>query len=137
MKLINYIDRAKNELGLSSDYALAQELNVSRAAINLYRKGKPADEYFLFQIAEIIKEDPARMIAEVRAEAEKDEKRREFWIKKAAAYRGVAASLVGTFILAGAVSTAPSQTEAGEPQNAGGVNHVMYYAKLDIGRPEE
>ena len=91
-KIEIYLNRAKNNLGTESDYALAKELSVARSSITAYRQGKPADELFLFKLAEAAAEDPAKVIAEVRAETERDEKRRAYWQRVAVRY-GAAASL--------------------------------------------
>lgn len=86
-----YLNRAKKKLGITTDYQLAKQLGVSRGAVNNYRKKRSTfDEYTAFQIAEILEIDPAIVIANIKAETEKDEFKREFWEEKVRQFGQVA-----------------------------------------------
>lgn len=70
----------KIKLGIKSDYALAKALKSSTGMVSHYMAGKRSpDPFTCLQMALILKRDPLEIIAEVEAESEKNEKKREFW----------------------------------------------------------
>lgn len=70
----------KIKKGITTDYKLAQALKITTARASDYMKGKRAPNvYTLTQAALILGVDPMRLIAEVEAETEKNEKKRKFW----------------------------------------------------------
>ncbi len=80
MEISRYFDKAKKKLSFTSDYALARHMKVSRTAITNYRQGKRhIDEYTAFKLAEILDIDPALIIAEMKAETEKNPEKQAFW----------------------------------------------------------
>lgn len=92
------LNKAKEKLGISSDYELSKILEIkSKGKISNYRTGysKPDDE-MCFKLAEILEEEPQAIIAAVRLEAEKEPSKREFWKRQAKKYAltaGVVAAL--------------------------------------------
>ena len=68
----------KIRLGVKTDYALAKGLNIPRQRISDYMdESRKPDEYACFKIAECLGQDPALVIAEIRAE--EGEKHAEFF----------------------------------------------------------
>lgn len=105
------LEEVKALLGLTSNYQLAKRLQVSQADISYAYKGEyKADEYLATRIALELGIEPIHLIAELRAEDEKNETKREFWrsfLTRAALVIASATAL--TFGL-------PSSSEAGAPQ---------------------
>lgn len=98
MKTEQLLDAAREKLGLSSDYALAKAIGVGKGRIGHYRTGlRKPDEQACFQIAEILEEDPAAIIAAVRLDREKEPSKIEFWKRQAARY-AVGAGVVAVLI---------------------------------------
>ena len=72
--------KAKHEI--KSDYALAKKLSLPSGHICDYYQGKRTpNEFACLQIARALGKDYAEISAIVRIEAERDESRREEWIK--------------------------------------------------------
>ncbi|TXT25138.1 MAG: hypothetical protein FD134_1214 [Gallionellaceae bacterium] len=100
----------KVKLGIQTDYKLAQALELHTARIAEYMSGKTHPSvYTCVKIALILERDPAGVIAEIEAETEKNEKRREFWRNflqraKQAAKLGTLALLFTASLLGGAAS---------------------------------
>lgn len=104
-----YLDAAKEKIGVQSDYALAKRFDISRQRISEMRKGNlPMDNATAFLVAITLELDPAQVVADLEAQREKNPKRREFWagfIQRAA----VVAALVCTL---GLSFSGLSETEA-------------------------
>lgn len=82
MNTIKYLAKAKEKLGLKSDYALAKWLGITVGAVSHYQTGKRViDDYTAARIAEALGVDPMEVIATANAEREKDEGRRDYWRK--------------------------------------------------------
>jgi len=76
----DYLDEIKQRQGLTSNYQLAKVLEVSEQDISkCYRNLKHADEYMGTRMALALGIEPIHLLAEIRAEAEKNPKKREFW----------------------------------------------------------
>ncbi|MDR5171428.1 helix-turn-helix transcriptional regulator [Methylobacillus flagellatus] len=74
METVEMLDKCKEKLGVSSDYALAKELDIRQARLTSYRKGREhPDVYVCFRIAEILGESPSSIIAQVEAKNAKNE----------------------------------------------------------------
>lgn len=74
------LDKAKEVTGATSDYKLAQVLDIPKERISDYRNGKrKPDVYACARIAAAINRDPLEIIALVEAEAAKSETQRAFW----------------------------------------------------------
>lgn len=95
------LDKAKEKIGISTDYELSKYLKIkSRGKISNYRTGqcKP-DEEMCFILAEILEEEPAAIIAAVRLDAEKEPSKIEFWKRQAKKYAltaGIVAALTSS-----------------------------------------
>ena len=121
MRAAYYLDEAKKALVLSSDYALAKHLGIRKQRIQEWRCGRShPDAYACTVLAVALNLDPARVIAEVQAEAEKDPKRAGFWrsFLSRASRAGLLAILASIF----------SGIYAAEPANA--MPNNVYYVKL-------
>lgn len=80
MRSIDYLDAVKKKLEISSNYALSKALDIERQMVNAYYRGERVpDAYACTRIAVLLEIDPALVIAEVQAEHEKNEKKRQFW----------------------------------------------------------
>jgi len=96
-----YLDECKEKLDIKSNYALAKALNVKDNIIGYYYSGERVpDEFACFKIAEVLEIDPAIVIAEIRAESEKDPKKREYF----RAFRGACGKAAAGIMLALALS---------------------------------
>lgn len=80
MDMSKVIDRAQEKLGVSSDYELAKKLDMPKQRISAYRKGeeKP-NAYACARLAEVLDVDPMALLAQVEADTEKNEARRNYW----------------------------------------------------------
>lgn len=74
-----YLDAAKAKLGIESDYAIAQRLDVPRQYVSEYRLGKRwPDVAALVRLAVILELDPAEVITDVESQHTKDAKKAAF-----------------------------------------------------------
>lgn len=70
----------KIKLKLESDYALAKALELPRARLSEYMRGKVnPDVYALTRIALTLNKDPISLIAEYEAATEKNVIKKKFW----------------------------------------------------------
>lgn len=82
METVEMLDKCKEKLGVSSDYALAKELDIRQARLTSYRKGREhPDVYVCFRMAEILGESPSSIIAQVEAKNAKNESKRLYFNK--------------------------------------------------------
>lgn len=105
------LDETKHAVGVETDYALAKKLDLPRARICDYYKGNRApDEFACLKIAEALGQPLNAIIARVKAETEKDEKRREAWRNYAKNLGGLAAGIaLGFFVLVTSIVTPTPQ----------------------------
>jgi len=93
-----YLDAAKAQLSLSSDYELAKRFEVSRFEISGIRRGtRMPSLYVAAKLAITLKLDPAQVIADLEAQGEKNEQRAAFWrsfLGRAAMVAAIACTLV-------------------------------------------
>lgn len=74
------LDAVKAKTGATSDYKLAQVLDISKQKVSDLRAGRnKPDAYECAKIAEVLERDPLEVIAQVEAEAARSEKKREYW----------------------------------------------------------
>jgi transcriptional regulator with XRE-family HTH domain len=89
MKTIDYLKKVKECIDISSDYALAKKLGVTKQTISGYMNGsRVMDDYIAAKVADVLKINPLRVIAEANAEREKDSQKAEFWRKLASGAQG-------------------------------------------------
>ena len=80
MNTIEYLDKCKEKLEISSTYALAKAMNIDERVLSNYKKERVLiNEFVCFRIAQILDLDPAYVIADIKSGTEKDEVRREFF----------------------------------------------------------
>jgi predicted transcriptional regulator len=78
---LDYLDEMKAKQGLPSDYAAANVLGVSRAAVSAYRVGRNQfDNLTAAKVAELLGIDAMEVIAAVNYERAKDEHTRALWL---------------------------------------------------------
>lgn len=77
---IEYMEKAKENLNIKSDYAMAKWLGITVQAMSKYKNGeRTIDDYAAAKIANALGIPAIEVIAVANAEREKDEKRRDFW----------------------------------------------------------
>lgn len=97
MNTLEYLDAVKAKTGLTTDYQLAKLLELEPSNITMYRKGRRVmDPYIATRVAEILEVPPMLVIAQSQLEREKDETKRAYWRKFAAA---VTAAVAVNFFL--------------------------------------
>ena len=80
MKTIDLIDKAKDNLSLKNDFALAKWLETSTGAMSNYREGtRTMDDYTAAKLAQAAGIEPMAAIALANSEREKCERKRDFW----------------------------------------------------------
>ena len=85
MNINEYLDKAKEKLNLTSDYAFSKQEKIPRSTISSLRnKTRTADEYIVFRLAEILEMDARDIIIDLKAESEKNPSKREFWLSQLA-----------------------------------------------------
>lgn len=117
MKTIDYCKAAKKKLGITSDYALAKELKLTRSAISFLVNGHCAmSTTTAAKIAEILELDEIKVIADVELERGTND---ELWKRIAKKVATIALVAIG-------VQAAPSPTQAapGAPAQAQSVPTV-------------
>lgn len=83
MKTTDYLAEAFKRSGASSKAQFAKHLGVNRSAITMYESGERVmDDFVAARIADMLEIDTMIVIAQANAEREKDESRREYWVKK-------------------------------------------------------
>lgn len=89
-----YLDAAKEKMGVESDYEFAKRMKVPNANIAGIRNGHRAMSIDLaFKVAIAIEMDPADVIADLEAQREKNEERREFFRGFLQKHAGIASHL--------------------------------------------
>lgn len=80
MNTVEFLDKAKQKLGVESDYALAKALNMRASTISGYRAGRSRmDDDAAFKVALILEIDPIFPIAAANAERTKSPEMKAFW----------------------------------------------------------
>lgn len=76
----DFLDKCKEKLNLTSTYALAKHWGISEQVLGrYYHEERTPDDFACFKIAETLEIDAAFVIAKIRAENEKDEKKAEYF----------------------------------------------------------
>jgi transcriptional regulator with XRE-family HTH domain len=103
-----FLDKCKEKLNISSSYALAKEWGVSETILSNYYNGKRSpDEFACFKIAETLNLDPAFVIAQIRAENEKDEKKAEYFRVFGGVLKRQAVNILLVLVCVGSLVSAP------------------------------
>jgi transcriptional regulator with XRE-family HTH domain len=124
MRTSELLKDCKLKLGVTTDYALAKALNIDRARVADYMKGKrQPTTYALVKIAEILKLNPLELIAEYEELSAKNETEKSFWSD----FRQRVKPPLKGFIMA-LLCTLSLLTGYVQAQNAGGVFRLRKYA---------
>jgi hypothetical protein len=100
MNIVDLLEQSKAKLKVSSDYALAKQLEMNSGDITGFRKGaRRPTPYALVKIALLLDLDPLALIAEAEAQSEKNPARKGFW-ENFARRVGTAAGIVAVFCMA-------------------------------------
>lgn len=100
----------KIKLNVQTDYKLAKALEIERARVSDYMTEKRIpDVYACVRIAMALRRDPAEVIAEIKADTARNDKRRAFWVDflqraKQAARLGTLAAICILTLLGGAAA---------------------------------
>ena len=123
MNISELMDLAKKNNNLESDYALHKLAEIRKQQISAFRSGveKPGT-YEIFRLAILAGLEPAQTLAEIKAENERSETKREFW-KDFRQHAGKAAMIV--LAVGFTVSSVPDA-------KAGAFNVSAHYAKCWI-----
>lgn len=90
-----FLDAVRARHGLKSDYQLAKLLGVSHTRVSNWRTGRNTfDDETALQVAALLMENPAYVLASVSAERARVEGVREVWEDLAKKLAGVVAALV-------------------------------------------
>jgi len=99
MKPSEYFDAAKGRLKIESDYELAKRLNVKRGPLCQMRQGDRAVPLDVaFKLAITLELDPAKVVADLESQREKNPTRRAFWDSFMSRARSVAALILCTLV---------------------------------------
>lgn len=103
-----YLDKCKEKLGLSSTYALAKHWGIGEAVLgNYYNERRTPDDFACFKIAETLSLDPAFVIAKIKAETEKDEKKAEYFRVFGGVLKKQAVNILLVLVCVGSLVSAP------------------------------
>lgn len=80
MNTIDYLKRTKKTLGITSDYALAQRLELTRQAIGKLQKGATMSDETALKVAHILGIHPVIVLADAHAEREKNPEIQAVWL---------------------------------------------------------
>lgn len=117
-----FLDAVKAKHGLSSDYALAHKLGITRQAISKYRNSHgQLEDSLAISVAKLLEIDAAYVVACMHSERAKREDEKAVWREIIERFGGVAASVLITF----AACAMPSPDAFAAAQSA----HSVYYVK--------
>lgn len=106
-----WLDKVRNNCGLTSDYQVAKLLGVTVGRVSSYRTGRTEfDEDMAARVGAALGEHPAHVLATVRAGIARTDKARAVW-EEIARHFGHAAAL---FLAVGVVFLAPGSIMPGE-----------------------
>ena len=129
MKTLEFIDALKRQHSITSDYAAAQLLGLTRSQLSRYRNGKdyPSDDMAM-KIADLMGLDPGYVVACIHAERAATEPTRQLWagIAKRLERAGLAAALAVFMLLGVAIPDASHAKNAQFSVKAGGSEYYVY-----------
>lgn len=80
MNTLEYLTEVKKKRGISSDYAVAKELGISKQAVSRYSQGKGSfDETVAKRVAEILGMHPGIVVLDMEKERAKDPEMQALW----------------------------------------------------------
>lgn len=105
MRAADYLDAAKQELNVSSDYALAARMSISRSRLHeLRHEQRPVDAAEAIWLAVTLKKDPGQVVAELAEQREKNPKKKALlrsFLSRAAAVAAICCTLGLSFTAGG------------------------------------
>jgi transcriptional regulator with XRE-family HTH domain len=115
MNTAQLVDQARHCAGLSSDYALAKHLGISRQVVSQWRSGSkfPAP-LLIFRLSELAALNPAQVIADL----ESDRAQRAGRVDQVEGWRSILQRLggVAAAVMVGAILSAPAPASAAMKQ---------------------
>ncbi len=82
MKTISYyLDELQKLTETGTDYAVSKLLNTSTQRISKYRSGASFDDEMCVKVSDLLKIDLKEVIAAANYHREKNEKKKQFWLK--------------------------------------------------------
>jgi plasmid maintenance system antidote protein VapI len=80
MKTIDYLDLLKSKLGITSDYALAKAIGISKQAVSrYYTKGGSFDDDVAVKVAALLGKHPGLVMLDMHRERATNDKTRDLW----------------------------------------------------------
>lgn len=80
MDTIEYVDAVKSRLHITSDYAVAKALGVTKQAVSRYMKGTGYfDDYVAIRVAKLLEIEPLQVIADVNLQRAQNAEVRAVW----------------------------------------------------------
>lgn len=126
-KTTEYLNRVKEKLAISSNYAVAKALEIERQRINDYYRGdRVPDSYACTKIAILLGEDPTLVIAEIQAENEKNAKKKGFWRDFALRVGKLAVVIAASIFM---LFSAPEPVAANGGKNGDPPDRTSHYTK--------
>lgn len=108
MIAIELLDKCKEKLNESSNYGLSKKMGISETNLSRYYSEKSSpDDFACFKIAETLNLDPAYVIAQIRAENEKDEKKAEYFRVFGGVLKRQAVNILLVLVCVGSLVSAP------------------------------
>lgn len=99
-----YLDAAKEKIGVASDYEFAKKMEIPNSYMpGMRQETRAIPTEVAFRIAMLLKLDPSEVIADLEAQRAKDERKREFFRGFLQKHNGIAArmSLFGIMVALG------------------------------------
>ena len=119
MDISKVLDDAKKVMRIESDYELAKRLEINKANLTHYRKGnRIPDAYACARLADVLGIDPLALLAQIEAETEKNEARRNYW--RALSERVGRGVTLGFFVALFGITVSP------EKSYAAGIDKMQY-----------
>ena len=80
MDTVQYVDAVRSRLPVTSDYAVAKALGVSKQAVSRYMKGvSHFDDYVAIRVAKMLEIDPLQVIADVNHQRAENPEVKAVW----------------------------------------------------------
>jgi transcriptional regulator with XRE-family HTH domain len=100
MRTVDYVDRLRAQLGLTSDYQVAKLLGVKSQHVSGWRRGVTLSDATALRVAELLQIDPAGVLADMAAERSGDDQVREVWERVARLVAGQLAAVLVAILAA-------------------------------------
>ena len=134
MKSQKYAEMVREKLGGLSNLKIEEKTGISNKRFSDYARGeRQPDNYAIDKFAEILEMDANIIRAEIEAEWEKDERKKEFWSKKLRALGGMAASVAVLIVTLIMTNMVPAPAQAAPMLGSDFTkNQSIHYAKYSL-----